>query len=313
MKTNLEIPTEVHMEEVKCASCGHLHNNPVIKSTDRITNLPGLFSIVKCSNCSLQYLSPRPCKDSIGYYYPDDYQPFIETSKQVKPKRDTWLDSLRPAYKKIPNLKPGKLLEVGAASGNYLMMMQNIGWKVKGVEFSDYAASNARNLGLDVQTGQIEDFSFSAKSFDLIVGWMVIEHLHDPNSFFKNARLYAKDNGYLVLSTPDCSSISRKIFGKYCYDLHLPAHLYHFTPKTITEILNKNGWDVEKIIWQKNAMTFLNSSKIWAKDNDKKLILKLINLIMKSAIFLPIKYFLHFLLGLTKQSGRMIIWATPSK
>ena len=313
MTNNLEIPSEVNMEKIECASCGKLNQDPFLKSVDRITNLPGLFTIVKCPNCSLQYLSPRPSKDSIGYYYPDDYQPFTETSVVDKtPKKDPWYSFLKPAFKKIPDLKPGHMLEIGAASGNYLVKMQNLGWKVKGVEFSDYAASNARSLGIDVETGQIEDLYFPAKSFDLIVGWMVIEHLHDPNSFFKNAKSCIKDDGFLVLSTPDCNSISRKIFGEYCYDLHLPAHLYHFTPETITDVLNKNGWEVDKIIWQNNAMTFLNSSKTWARENHKKFLLRFIELVIKSPIFLPIKYFLHFLLGITRQSGRMIVWARPS-
>lgn len=313
MNDNLKIPAEVCLEEVNCAYCGNFNEEPFLQSTDRITYLPGFFTIVKCSNCSLQYLSPRPNSESIGYYYPESYSPYKKASKSFTIKKEGLFDRFKPAFKKIPSIKTGRLLEAGAASGEYLIKMKEMGWQVQGIEFSDYAASNARDLGLDVQTGRIEDSSFSKDYFDLIVGWMVIEHLHDPNSFFKAAKSYIKQDGYLVFSIPDCDSISRKIFRQYCYDLHLPAHLYHYNSNTITKMLQKNGWNVEKIIWQNNAMTFLNSLKTWAYEKNHKLLYKLTNLIISSPLFIPIKYLLHYSLGITKQSGRMIVWAKRSK
>jgi len=308
-----KIPNEVCLEETNCANCGSYNEEPFLQSTDRITYLPGLFSIVKCPNCSLQYLSPRPDSESIGYYYPESYPHYNKSSISSTTKKDGLLDRLKPAFKKIPSIKTGHLLEVGAASGEYLIKMKEMGWQVQGIEFSDYAASNARDLGLEVQTGKIEDCSFPKNYFDLIVGWMVVEHLHDPNSFFKDVKSYIKEDGYMVFSIPDCDSISRKMFGQYCYDIQLPTHLYHYNSDTITMILKKNGWNVEKIIWQNNAMTFLYSLKIWAFEKNHKWLYKLTNLIISSSLFIPIKYLLHYSLGLTKQSGRMIVWAMKSK
>lgn len=313
MTNNLQIPAEVFLEDPCCAYCGNLNEEPFMQSTDRITHLPGFFTIVKCSKCSLQYLSPRPNSESIGYYYPESYGPYKKANKLFTTKKESVFDRFKPAFKRIPPIKTGRLLEIGAASGEYLMKMKEMGWQVKGVEFSDYAASNARELGLDVQTGRIEDSSFPSDYFDLIVGWMVIEHLHDPNSFLQAAKSYIKHDGYLVFSIPDCNSIARKLFGQYCYDLHLPAHLYHYNSNTISLMLKKNGWNVEKIIWQNNASTFLNSLKIWAYETNHKWIYKLSLLIISSSPFIPIRYLLHYLLGATKQSGRMIVWAKKSK
>jgi SAM-dependent methyltransferase len=60
------------------------------------TNRNGVFRLVKCKNCGLHYLNPRPIKQQIGYYYSEDYDAHIPL-KRKKPKKGKlfagkWID-----------------------------------------------------------------------------------------------------------------------------------------------------------------------------------------------------------------------------
>jgi SAM-dependent methyltransferase len=44
------------------------------------------FNLVRCRNCGLQQVSPRPTKQHIGYYYAEDY--YAHTSLKVKKPKE---------------------------------------------------------------------------------------------------------------------------------------------------------------------------------------------------------------------------------
>ena len=62
-------------EEVKnCPLCNSSDSNFLFWNFDRLHHLPGRFGLVKCEKCELVRLSPRPTKNSLGFYYPEgDY------------------------------------------------------------------------------------------------------------------------------------------------------------------------------------------------------------------------------------------------
>lgn len=61
------------MEEVKdCPLCDSSESSFLFWNFDRFYHLPGKFGIVQCKNCSLVRLSPRPAKESLGFYYPQE-------------------------------------------------------------------------------------------------------------------------------------------------------------------------------------------------------------------------------------------------
>ena len=57
----------------------------MVKQRDLLLEVSGdLFTIVKCRNCGLVYLNPRPSKDLLGSYYPTDYYPPVQTKSRPK-------------------------------------------------------------------------------------------------------------------------------------------------------------------------------------------------------------------------------------
>src|SRR5208282_1179078 len=59
-------------EEPNCFCGTHETTAPVIVAKDPISGES--FTYVTCAACGAQRLSPRPCAEAIGAYYPDDYQ-----------------------------------------------------------------------------------------------------------------------------------------------------------------------------------------------------------------------------------------------
>lgn len=64
--------TPLTEEVAECVLCGSSRYEFLFWNFDRLYHLPGKFGLVKCENCGLVRLSPRPTKENLGYYYPDE-------------------------------------------------------------------------------------------------------------------------------------------------------------------------------------------------------------------------------------------------
>jgi 2-polyprenyl-3-methyl-5-hydroxy-6-metoxy-1,4-benzoquinol methylase len=201
------------------------------------------------------------------------------------------------------------MLEIGCASGTYLHKMAKLGWNVKGVEFSEASASAAINLGYDVFCGALEDAPDPYQPFDLLVGWMVLEHLHDPLSCLKKMRRWSKANSWLVLSIPNADSLEFSVFKENWHGLHLPNHTYHYTPETLKTLLFAGGWKLEKVIHQRTMRNLVSSFGYFLKSRG---FVSIGDALVKTpAWILFALYPITLLLSLLGQTGRMTIWARP--
>src|SRR5689334_10613443 len=77
-----EIPSTVQLEEPRCPICHTQSYKTIVTSHDRLTDLPGEYTVVACLICGLQRTSPRPTLQTMSYYYPDAYSPFSAESRE---------------------------------------------------------------------------------------------------------------------------------------------------------------------------------------------------------------------------------------
>ncbi len=141
----------------------------------------------------------------------------------------------------------GKLLDVGASYGIFLREAKKQGGQVMGNELNKKAAAYLIKSGFDVVTGDYINLKLNKSSFDVICMWDVLEHFKNPQlALLKTKNILNKD-GLLALSMPNIESISSRIAGKRWGWLTPPDHLYHFSPRTLTLFLKKNGFKVIKI------------------------------------------------------------------
>lgn len=314
-----EIP--VVMEHAACPMGCAPADVPVLSGRDRLHDLPGVFHVVRCTHCQLMRTNPRPTAGTIGYYYPADYAPYhipvsprahatakpLSLARKLKYKIRQVFGQLEP--KALPIEPPGRMLEVGSANGSYLSGALANGWQVKGIELSAEAAARAQAEGLDVECSTVEAMPPSTNPFDLIVGWMVFEHVHNPVATFSQLRQHVKPHGWLAFSVPDAGSLEFKLFGARWYALQLPAHMTHFTTHTAARALGKSGWKMSRVIWHKNPNNLLQSLRYWAVDRGHEKLAQYLSDLLAGKRGKKLHRRLGKWLAFFRQSGRMTIWA----
>lgn len=137
-----------------------------------------------------------------------------------------------------PFKKNGDFLDVGAGLGGFVKAAQKAGFNALGVEPSKDMA--AKSVGHVVQ-GTMETIANDPRRFDVINLIDVIEHVVDPLEQMRLGHKLLKDDGILVLVTPDVSSLIAKLLGYKWWHFRL-AHISYFTPKTLELLLEKSGF-----------------------------------------------------------------------
>lgn len=262
-------------EYVNCAFCDKDDSLVIFKGRDRRHKIGGEFNIVKCKTCGLVYINPRPKTDEIKKFYPLDYL-FYKRINETKDKqkffgqilphrlkrtlglikrklKDFCVGSFHVEFSKIwylEGLKKGTILDIGCGRGEYLKMLKDSGWKVKGVDMNEQAAKQAMEYleEGEVWCGELTDCDFSQRSFDVISMYSAFEHIHNPSEMLCKIHNLLKDNGLLVIYLQNIDSLEFKIFGKYWYHLDIPRHLYDYSKRTLRALLLKNGFLITKIL-----------------------------------------------------------------
>ena len=98
-----------------------------------------------------------------------------------------------------------------------------------------------------VHVGTLDSAPHAPESFDLITLWDVVEHVPDPGALLARARELLRPDGLLVLETQDVSSQFARVLGRRWHHYKHDEHLYHFTPATITTLLQGAGLRVDAL------------------------------------------------------------------
>ncbi len=126
------------------------------------------------------------------------------------------------------------------------------GVSAQGVEFSNYAGQKAVEKGHHVRFGDITQMDdLKANSLDAILLLYVLEHVQDPMAILKKCCSLLKGSGKILIAVPNyrylrlthTGILGRLFYGKQS-NLFPNEHLFNYTPKTLTSLLNKGGFDV---------------------------------------------------------------------
>lgn len=325
-------------ERVNCPLCGSDQYHIYIEQAKELyNNLDAYFDVVQCEACGHFFTNPRPGRDFIHLFYPDEakyynpVKPASASGRRLKlinsvlnfgfgyrrmpafPKYLTWPIFLLLKKKfemlHIPRfVEQGKVLDIGCSWGNYLDRMREYGWDVYGTEINQKAVEYANeNLGLSqVKQGFFEEMSFEENFFDAVNMSMVLEHIYEPLPMMQKVNSIMKPGGQLILSVPDISGFEAKVYKKYFYGLQVPEHLHHFNPDTIKTLLEKSGFQIEKIVHHQFDRDLIASSTYL---ENKTLSKFLHNRLIRKVV---IRGFVTFL-SLIGKTSRMSIYARKKR
>jgi SAM-dependent methyltransferase len=261
------------MRQIACPLCDSTSSVPVVRLHDRLLGLDGQFTMVRCDGCGLHYLNPQPEEDELEQYYPEDYDPFAtpHPDELPLPQRLSVRYGLHKRCRAVTRWKQGgQLLEIGCANGLFLdAMRRQDGWQVWGVEINESAVRYAREqLHLELFHGTLEEAAFPDGSFDTVVMWDVLEHLHQPRDALTEIRRVLKPDGLLCLRLPVLDSWDRRLFGPYWAGWDAPRHLTLFSRRTLSQMLARAGFRIQHTACIAGGYTtFALSLRFWARDH----------------------------------------------
>ncbi|MDP2209410.1 MAG: class I SAM-dependent methyltransferase [Bacteroidota bacterium] len=231
-----------------CGICGSELRVPKFTAYDRNFNTTGrVFKIIECHTCGVSQTLPLPDLTELIQYYPHIYYPTGSTSEMYYKNHIErfQVDKL----KKIQTYsQTGRLLDIGCGVGHFIRTALNQGYVAEGVEFSEAAAAVGREQwNLKIVSGDFLSNEFKPESFDIITLWQVLEHVRQPREVLLKIHNLLKPNGLLVIAVPNFASIQAKLFRNRWYHLDVPRHLFHYSPESLTNILDNCNFRVDNI------------------------------------------------------------------
>jgi SAM-dependent methyltransferase len=147
-------------------------------------------------------------------------------SKKLLEKMTTEID--------LPEI--GRALDIGCGNGNFIRSLAAIRprWNLNGAEYNTHYEEQVRAIpGVeDFFSGGIEGIP---GQFDFVSLIHVLEHIENPVSFLQKIAALAP-RGKLVIEVPFCRENP--------YELLIADHATHYTPATLTRILQRAGFSV---------------------------------------------------------------------
>ena len=196
------------------------------------------------------YASPLAASNLSSYLAaPGAVQPLHDDSPEVRRGRDKLPDYL-PIEPMLARLLPkrGRLLEIGAYSGQLLEQFRRAGWDVLGVEPDGRGVEYARQrLGIDVRQGTLESVMLDPDSIDAALLIHVIEHVDDPAAVVRAAARVLRPDGVFVVETPTYDTLTYRLLGRRERNLSCDGHIFFYTERTLTTVLKKNGFDIVRV------------------------------------------------------------------
>lgn len=227
----------------------------------------------RCGSCKCVYQDPI-----IKLNYSDNYwQGAIDPDgikrnflNERKFKIDNWYGD---TINFVNNLKKKNIsvLDLGCGLGYFLSALNDSFIKY-GIEDSNYACDYIRKNFKDIEiiNGDYNKIKNFKKKFDIIMFYHVIEHLKDPTHSIELIKNSLKEDGTLIIGTPNIESFVSRIF-KERFRHYIPAHICLYGEKSLRKMLIKHGikvFKVEKPFFKtsynnlSNYLKMLNTKKI---------------------------------------------------
>jgi O-antigen chain-terminating methyltransferase len=134
------------------------------------------------------------------------------------------------------------ILDVGCGRGEWLELLREEGYRVRGIDINRAAVQECRERGLDVTEADVIEHlqGFERGSLDVITGFHLIEHLPFPimAALFDEAFAVLKPGGMIILETPNPTNILVSAYDFY----RDPGHIRPLHPDTVNFIAENRGF-----------------------------------------------------------------------
>lgn len=198
-----------------------------------------------CRECGLLQTNPYPDPPSLDWFYANVFAPLHRGSlaptearfaaRRIKAAENVrWLNA-------HGGPRSGLAVDVGCGSGGFLQGLIDAGYRGIGVEIdADYSAWG-RQRGLDIRTGTLAEAEID-EDVALVSYIQVLEHIVDLDGEIARLKSTLQPGAMVLIEVPGPTSVP----GMYNHDflrLLQLAHVWHFTPQTLTALMQKHGFE----------------------------------------------------------------------
>lgn len=233
------------------------------------------YGVVRCAHCGLRWLSPRPTAQGYKDLYTDENYFRPEDEDTIDPYSSV-AETRRPYFRErlaaIARYYPGgsfRILDIGAATGEFLDEARHLGHHIQGIELSESSRHTA-NATLGIELSGIELHRLPGEDrYDVIHMNHVFEHLPDPGLALVACHRLLTTNGLLLIEVPqqisnDLDRLKRilHLATKSVLNAYSLHHTFFFTPTTITQLLERHGFEVRYLATSNPARTPLKPFRL---------------------------------------------------
>jgi 2-polyprenyl-3-methyl-5-hydroxy-6-metoxy-1,4-benzoquinol methylase len=193
---------------------------------------------------------PQPTLENLGKYYESvDYISHTDSKRSLFEKAYHFVKNiaLKNKLDLINSLQSdkGRILDIGAGTGDFLSVAKTNGWETVGVEPSEKAKTIAKKKGVSFveNTNELENCSF-----DVISMWHVLEHVPNLDNQIKELKRLLKPNGTLIIAVPNFKSFDAKHYGKFWAAYDVPIHFWHFSKTAIKLLFEKEEMKLVEVL-----------------------------------------------------------------
>jgi ubiquinone/menaquinone biosynthesis C-methylase UbiE len=209
-----------------------------------------IFDLYYDEELDMLITSPQPELQNLGKYYEsEDYISHTDNKRSLFEKAYHFVKNI--ALKNKLNLinseqsQKGKLLDIGAGTGDFLLTAKNDGWETIGVEPSDRAKNIAKEKGISF----VEEISsLESNSLDVITMWHVLEHVPNLEHQIQELKRLLKPTGTLIIAVPNFKSFDAGHYETFWAAYDVPIHFWHFSKKSIQLLFERVDMKLEKIL-----------------------------------------------------------------
>ncbi len=248
------------LEQVVCPTCG-----PTAQNRFLFQRADGL-GIRLCNECGLMFVSPRLTARKLAEIY--ESEDFSDTSVFDNFDYDQWKQQTGYVVNSLSSYKVkamlldlvakyvppgGRLLDVGSGFGLTVFEANRRGFRAEGIDISQRLASLAHEkLGVAVHCGHVEEAHLDRDSYDAVIFWDVLEHVHNPLEILAEIRRITRPCGYLFGQVPNWRGLTNRYktflnrhgFGhKQFKHFGIPHHVFNFDECSLRLMLEKAGFE----------------------------------------------------------------------
>lgn len=202
-----------------------------------------------CHDCGTGATVPPPARDLHGDGLFED--PSAGYGGDRLANRKQWLREARVRLEWLQQHVPqnARIVEVGAATGEFVAVAESAGYAVVGLESSPWAARRALELTDRVEAVDLDHWlgTHPGAQFDVLVMFHVLEHFDEPRPFLRTALDSLVPGGCFLIEVPNGASSAATEQGGRWWAARLEDHYFHYTAQGLATLLRDCGWEVESV------------------------------------------------------------------